>query len=153
MNSPSEHLIVVGVDGSPASLAALRWAVDQARRTEAAITAVMAWTVPELYDWPMPTAEQLDLATKNALHDIVRAAVPEDDLPRIRQRTAGGHPAEVILDQAATADLLVVGHRGTGTFARALIGSTARYCIDHAACPVVVIRELGTGSPRPRPRT
>ncbi|MEV4643575.1 universal stress protein [Saccharopolyspora sp. NPDC049357] len=147
MNTPSQHLIVVGVDGSPASLQALHWALDQARRTEATVTAVMAWTVPELYDWPMPTAAQLDLATENWLHDIVRAEVPEDELPRIHLRTAGGHPAEVLLDHAATAELLVVGHRGTGTFAQTLLGSTARYCVDHATCPVVVVREPRTSSP------
>ena len=147
MNSPPQHLIVVGIDGSPASLQALRWALDQAKRTEATVTAVMAWIVPELYDWPMPTAEQLDLATGNWLHDIVRAEVPEDELPRIHLRTAGGHPAEVLLDHAAAAELLVVGHRGTGTFAQALLGSTARYCVDHATCPVVVVRDLQTSSP------
>lgn len=149
MNSPSEHLIVVGVDGSPASLQALHWALDQARRTESAVAAVMAWTVPELYDWPMPTAAQLDLATKNWLHDIVRAAVPENELPRIRLRAAGGHPAEVLLNHAKAAELLVVGHRGTGTFTQALLGSTARYCVDHATCPVVVVRELPSDSPHP----
>lgn len=146
MNATAEHVIVVGVDGSPASLLALRWALEHARRTDATVTAVMAWTVPELYDWPMPTAEQLDLATKNSLRETVRTAVPEAELPHIHLRTAGGHPAEVILDCAASAELLVVGHRGTGTFARALIGSTARYCVDHATCPVVVVREPETDS-------
>ncbi|MBQ0924932.1 universal stress protein [Saccharopolyspora endophytica] len=146
MNTPPQRPIVVGVDGSPASLQALRWALDQARRTEATVTAVMAWTVPELYDWPMPTAAQLDLATRNWLHDIVRAAVPEDELPRIHLRAAGGHPAEVLLDHARAAELLVVGHRGTGTFTQALLGSTARYCVDHATCPVVVVRDPQTGS-------
>lgn len=73
--------------------------------------------------------------------------MPEDELPRIHLRTAGGHPAEVLLDHAAAAELLVVDHRGTGTFAQALLGSTARYCVDHATCPVVVVRELETGSP------
>lgn len=149
MNTPPQHLIVVGVDGSPASQQALRWAFEQARRTEATLTAVMAWTVPELYDWPMPTAAQLDLATKNWLHDIVRAAVPEGELPRIHLRTAGGHPAEVLLDHAQAADLLVVGHRGTGTFTQALLGSTARYCVDHATCPVVVVRDLPSDSRHP----
>lgn len=140
MSPTSEHLIVVGVDGSAASLRALRWALEQARRTGATITAVMIWTVPELYDWPMPTAEQLNTATKNALRDTVHAAVPEAELPHIRLHAVGGHPAEVLLDCAGSAELLVVGHRGMGNFARALIGSTARYCVDHATCPVVVVR-------------
>ncbi|RRO18642.1 universal stress protein [Saccharopolyspora rhizosphaerae] len=140
MNDHAAHRIVAAVDGSPPSLSALRWAVDHARDTDATITAVTAWTVPDLYDWPMPTAEQLDLATTNALREIVRGTVPEAELPRVRLHTAGGHAAEVILDCAEGADLLVVGHRGMGTFARALIGSTARYCVDHATCPVVVVR-------------
>lgn len=139
MNSPPEHHIVVGVDGSLTSLRALRWALDQATRTGATTTAVKSWTVPELYDWPMPTAEQLDTSTKNSLRDTIRTAVPEAELPRIRLHTAGGHPAEVLLGCARTAELLVVGHRGMGDFPRALIGSTARYCVDHATCPVVVV--------------
>jgi nucleotide-binding universal stress UspA family protein len=141
MNNSPQYAVVVGVDGSPASLEALRWAVEQARRADAAVTAVMAWTVPQVYDWPMPTAEQLDLSTEDALRKAVHAAVDEDDRPSVQLRVAGGHPAEVLLGASAAADLLVVGHRGLGSFSQALLGSTARYCIDHATCPVVVVRQ------------
>lgn len=51
-----------------------------------------------------------------------------------------GHPAEALLDAADGADLLVVGSRGRGGFASALLGSVSQHVTHHARCPVVVIR-------------
>jgi len=52
----------------------------------------------------------------------------------------------VLLDAAAGADLLVVGSRGYGGFAEALLGSVGQHCVHHATCPVVIIRDSRTGS-------
>lgn len=58
-------------------------------------------------------------------------------IPRLRE----GNAAQVLLDAAADADLLVVGSRGHGGFAEALLGSVSQHCVHHATCPVVIIRE------------
>ncbi|MEV0084866.1 universal stress protein [Saccharopolyspora sp. NPDC050642] len=141
MSEQSSYAIVVGIDGSPSSKDALRWAVHHARRADGRINAVMVWDTPALYDWPMRTAEQLDRATNEALREIVRETVDEADLARISTHVARGHPAKALLDAAGTADLLVVGRRGQGTFTHALLGSISQYCVNHAPCPVVVVRD------------
>ena len=58
---------------------------------------------------------------------------------------AEGNAARVLLDALAGAELLVVGSRGRGGFAEALLGSVGQHCVHHAACPVVVIRDPATG--------
>jgi nucleotide-binding universal stress UspA family protein len=56
-----------------------------------------------------------------------------------------GHPAQVLLDASARAELLVIGSRGHGGFVEALLGSVGQHCVHHATCPVVVIRDSVTG--------
>ncbi len=72
------------------------------------------------------------------------AAISEEvgpaDRQRVTARVINGHPAEVLLKAAAGADLLVVGSRGHGAFADALLGSVGQYCVHHAHCPVLVMR-------------
>ncbi|MBB5159704.1 universal stress protein [Saccharopolyspora phatthalungensis] len=147
MNEQQRYAIIVGIDGSPSSQDALRWAVGQARRTDGEITAVMVWDTPALYDWPLQTAEQLDRVTDETLRKVVRESVDEDDLARIHTQVARGHPAKALLRAAESADLLVVGRRGQGGFSPALLGSISQYCVSHAPCPVVVVRDQ-----RPRSR-
>jgi len=57
-----------------------------------------------------------------------------------------GHPARVLLDASAGAELLVIGSRGHGGFVEAMLGSVGQHCVHHATCPVVVIRGSVTGS-------
>jgi nucleotide-binding universal stress UspA family protein len=59
---------------------------------------------------------------------------------RVRPSVVEGHSARVLLDASAGADLLVVGSRGHGGFTEALLGSVSQHCVQHASCPVVVIR-------------
>jgi nucleotide-binding universal stress UspA family protein len=59
----------------------------------------------------------------------------------IRPKVAEGNAAQVLLDASDGADLLVVGSRGHGGFAEALLGSVSQHCVHHATCPVVVIRD------------
>jgi nucleotide-binding universal stress UspA family protein len=140
--------IVVGVDGSRSSRLALRWAVRQAGLTGGIVDAVMAYQVPagvSGYAWgPGPvgvddTAER-EADARKALDAMLSEEIKPDDSHRVIARVIYGHPAEVLLNAAAGADLLVVGSRGHGAFAEALLGSVSQHCAHHAQSPVLIIR-------------
>ena len=132
--------IVVGVDGSPSSLAALRTAIDLAGPLAADVEAVATW--PIFYGRvELPTAaalspEYLEADARRTLAEALASVdVGEVD---VEQVVLEGDPAEVLLARAAHADLLVVGSRGRGGFAGLLLGSVSQKCVHHAPCPVLV---------------
>lgn len=137
--------IVTGVDGSPSSVAALRWAVGQARLTHGTVDAVIAWQIPASmagYGWvPVAVANGSDLESvaRRILDEAISQATGPDD-PPVRGRVVQGLPVRVLLDASDDANLLVVGSRGHGGFAGALLGSVSQHCVHHARCPVVVVR-------------
>src|ERR1017187_309254 len=136
--------IVAGVDGSPSTIEALRWAVRQGELTGGTVDAVIAWQYPIVtggLGWA-PTSglddtDYAELAAK-ALSDSV-GQVGTAGHVSVQQVVLAGNPAQVLLDLAADAGLLGVGSRGHGGFADALIGSTSQRCVHHARCPVVVV--------------
>jgi nucleotide-binding universal stress UspA family protein len=139
--------IVAGVDGSPSSLSALRWAVRQAGLTGATVDAVIAWHYPVVVGGafgvaPMVTAGGFDVAenAEKVLTEAISSAVDPGSGVSVRPVVVEGNPAQVLLDAADGADLLVVGSRGHGGFTEALLGSVSQHCVHHAHCPVVVIR-------------
>jgi nucleotide-binding universal stress UspA family protein len=143
--SEQEHRIVVGVDGSESSKAALRWAIRQAKLTGASVDAVTAWRYPTGYGWaPVANGElsvDLGYEAKNILTEALgEVSGLEPDVP-VQAEVVMGHPAEVLLRAAKGADLLVLGSRGHGGFTSALIGSVSMYCVTHAHCPVLVLRD------------
>ena len=133
-------LIVVGVDGSPASVDALRWAAKQSELTGNRLEAVTTWQFPTEYEeiffddktdtWSEPAARRLDEA-------VAEAGLNERDLDKT---VVNGHPVPVLVGRCADAELLVVGSRGRGGFRGLLLGSVSSSVLQHAACPVVVIR-------------
>jgi nucleotide-binding universal stress UspA family protein len=138
--------IVAGVDGSDSSIGALRWAIRQAGLTGAAVDAVAAWHYPVAtggYGWAPMSIEQgydfKEIAEKTLADAISNTLDPGSDV-RVRTQVVEGNPAQVLLEASAGADLLVVGSRGHGGFAEALLGSVSQHCVHHATCPVVVIR-------------
>ena len=142
----TEPRIVAGVDGSPSSVSALRWAVRQAGLTGAAVDAVIAWHYPVTGGGsglaPMVTAGAFDFEenAEKVLADAMSAAVDPGSGVPVRPLAVEGDPAQVLLDASDGADLLVVGSRGHGGFTEALLGSVSQHCVHHAHCPVVVIR-------------
>ena len=141
-----ERRIVVGVDGSGSSKAALRWAIQQAKLTGASVDAMIAWHYPASaggYGWaPIGMGTAFDFrenAEKVLVGAIGTACDPGSGVP-VRARVVEGNAAQVLLDAADGADLLVVGSRGHGGFTEALLGSVSQHCVHHARCPVVVIR-------------
>jgi nucleotide-binding universal stress UspA family protein len=142
--------IVVGVDGSARSKAALAWAVREAELTGATVEAVMAWHYPAMYGgyaWaPVAAMEAEDFRTVSA-HELSKAIAETTDPAgpvKISTTVREGDAAEVLLDVADGADMLVVGSRGHSGFTGALLGSVSQHCAHHAPCPIVIIR--GTSS-------
>lgn len=136
--------IVAGIDGSPSSVEALRWAVRQGELTGGTVDAVIAWQYPIAtggLGWApisgLDDTNYAELAAK-ALSDSVGQVGTAVNVP-LHQVVLAGNPARVLLDLAADADLLVVGSRGQGEFADALMGSVSQRCVHHARCPVVVV--------------
>ncbi|MER7010256.1 universal stress protein [Saccharopolyspora sp. NPDC000359] len=137
--------VLVGVDGSPGSRAALRWALDYAEHCGGAVTALIAWT-PPTYVEPVPappvisdedSEERAGHRLRQAVEDAT-AAQPTS-VP-LRREVVRGRAARALSGRAQHADLLVVGSRGHGGFAGALLGSVSQHCVTHAPCPVVVVR-------------
>jgi nucleotide-binding universal stress UspA family protein len=132
--------VVVGVDGSDTAQRALNWALDEARRRQAAVEVVHAWTLPLL---AVPTLAYDYGPFDEAARSIVDGALDRADtsnLPVPVRRTirtgSGGH---VLVDAAKDADLVVVGSRGLGGFKGLLLGSVSHQITHHSSCPVVVI--------------
>lgn len=141
MTSPGR--IVVGVDGSPSSLQALRWAVKQGRRTGAEVHAVAAWTPPTVYAWGPGVAQDVEWSEDCAtgLEQSIKEALDAEDADRVQRHVVRAHPAQALLDAAAGADVLVVGCRGHGGFSGMLLGSVSQHVVAHAPCPVLVVHE------------
>jgi nucleotide-binding universal stress UspA family protein len=138
-------LIVAGVDGSPPSIEALHWAVGRADLTGGTVDAVIAWQPPfstSGLGWaPLAGLDDIDYAglAGKALGAAVATVSPPPSV-KVRELVIEGNPAQALLDVAKGADLLVVGSRGHGGFAEALLGSVGARCVHHARCPVVVVR-------------
>jgi|ERR1022692_442048 nucleotide-binding universal stress UspA family protein len=137
--------IVVAVDGSDGSKQALRWAARQAEFTGACLEVVIAWQYPAFYGWAPAYPDDYDLAhiAEEALTEALDEVFGADRPDWLQSRVVEGHAAQVLVDASAGAELLVVGSRGYGGFADALLGSVSTYCVHHAHCPVTVIRPPG----------
>ena len=138
--------IVVGVDGSESSLAALRWAVRQAELTGAPLEIVSAWEWPVSYSgWETPPPPDYDPAdeARRQLDKAVSAVLTPRDAIEVRRSVIEGHAAPVLEALSRTADLVVVGSHGHGELAGMLLGSVSQHCVTHCRCPVAVIRGPG----------
>jgi nucleotide-binding universal stress UspA family protein len=141
MNTAERPRIVVGVDGFESSKAALRWAIHQAKLTGAVVEAVTAWQIP-VGTGLVPMADMPDYSddARTVLAEAITEMCTTDTEVEIRPRVAHGRAAQVLVDEAEGATLLVVGCRGHGGLAEALLGSVGQFCVHHAPCPVVVMR-------------
>lgn len=137
-------MIIVGIDGSKGSEAALRFAAAEAELRGVPLRVVTAWYVPAgVYAGGfVPTTDSIDYRSwqretaERQLNDVLGA----ERAARAELVVAEGSPAAVLRDESAAAELLVVGSRGHGGFAGLLLGSVSQQCAAHAQCPVVIVR-------------
>ena len=133
--------VVVGVDGSQSSNAALRWAADEADRYGVGLLVVHGWSYPY---------RGVDFGSTQA-RDLMRidaACVLDRSVERAREWSGieisaelrEGAPAWSLLEIAKDGDLLVLGSRGRGAIRAGLFGSTVNHVLEQAAVPVVVVK-------------
>ena len=134
--------VVVGIDGSPVSEAALAFAYEAAALRSAPLLAVHAWR--ELFIDPVTLASlDWDAVEQEAQAELAerlagwREKYPDVDVQRLVVRD---RPARVLVEQSAQAQLVVVGSRGRGGAAGLVLGSVSHAVLHRADCPVVIVR-------------
>jgi nucleotide-binding universal stress UspA family protein len=137
--------IIVGTDGSHDAHRALEWAMQEAAARYAPLTVVTVnevpsgWTGnPMILPWDQPALEKARQAVEEA---VAKAATQlgESQPASVTVRALNGFAAKELIEASRDADLLVVGSRGGGGFARLLLGSISDQMVHHAHCPVVVV--------------
>lgn len=140
-------VIVVAVDGSEHSVAALRWAVRHAQAVGGTIRAAtvahfpVTLASPELGAWvPVESSDEIEKRAGAVLDQaIAEAAGDPPPVPIEPVVLLGGAVAHRLTELAEGADLLVVGSRGLGGFRGLLLGAVSQQVVTHATCPTVVI--------------
>ncbi|WP_375481408.1 universal stress protein [uncultured Mycobacterium sp.] len=156
MNNQERHFgVVVGIDGSTGSDAAVQWAAREAAMRKLRLTVVRAMPAPTL---PWPTVPALDEFCRRQEADA--RSIINDAVKLAEGRRVGGRPAEIdsqfffsgpvptLVDMSKDADMVVVGARGLGTLQRLLLGSVSTGLVHHARCPVAVIHSAASPTPR-----
>ena len=145
MSEPQKTDLVVGIDGSEPSRAALRWAVRHAQLVQGRVRAVAAWRQPSLTAAPDGTAaipvtsnEDLEAQAKHWIDDAL-AELPEDAVDHVVASVEEGDAGSVLLDLGSDAELLVLGNKARGAIVGAIAGSVALHCVHHARRPVVLV--------------
>ena len=149
--------VLVGIDDSKPARAALEWAVRYAQREQLSLTVI---TVVDplvgtaMWDAGLPDTgpETTTAAARAEALQMVAEALEHVGPPDVDVdvRAVAGHPVKTLVDASEGADLLVVGSRGAGTFARLLLGSTSSGVAQHAHCSVMIVRAADTTRPARR---
>jgi nucleotide-binding universal stress UspA family protein len=138
--------VIVGIDGSVKAHRALEWAMKEAAAHHAPLTviavhevAASGWTGNPII---LPQDEPALSATRQAAEETVAkaaAALGESQPASVTVKAVNGFAARELVTASADADLLVVGSRGGGGFARLMLGSVSNQVVHHAHCPVVIV--------------
>ena len=149
--SDARPLVVVGVDGSEGSVAALRWAARYGAATKTPVRAVLVWHYPTTASAPPPghvpeeVQQEVEGEEAATLREAIVKAAPDTAGAEVHGVVRYGHPAEALIDESSRADLLVVGRRGHGGFLGTHLGSVSQHCVNAAHCPIVVVRSQEPG--------
>lgn len=137
--------IIVGIDGSSHSHLALEWAMQEAAARHVPLTVLTVEQVAAS-GWhglmAFPTDERFLAEARKAAEELVDKVAQqraEADRPPVTVQAVFGLPAERLIGASRDADLIVVGSRGTGGFARLMMGSVSAQVAHHAHCPVVIV--------------
>ncbi|MFE9924202.1 universal stress protein [Streptomyces sp. NPDC005774] len=141
-------LVIVGVDGSVSSLAAVGAAAEEARRRGAGLRVVHAFLWPAMHvplgPSPLgPPGGGLQTMVEKLVAEAVEHAKSVAPDVEVSHAVVTGEPLTVLEAQSLNAELVVVGSRGMGGFVGLLLGSTAVHLASHGQCPVLVVRETG----------
>lgn len=131
--------ILVGVDGSEPSVAALRYAAELAAAVHAPLRVMTVWQYPALIPYFPPEEREQEAAAASALSISITRAIGEDDTVQLSRDLLEGSPAQRLIQESRHARMLVLGTRGAGGFARLLLGSVSAACAAHAHCPVLLV--------------
>jgi nucleotide-binding universal stress UspA family protein len=139
--------ITVGIDGSSHSARALEWALNEAAIMHARLTvltvhsvAVSGWSGNPIV---LPVDADDQEKARQAAEEMTLKAIAqlgEAQPASVTVRVVTGFPVEELIKASDDADLLVVGSRGAGGFARLIMGSVSDQVVRHAHCPVAVVR-------------
>lgn len=147
MSEVDKPSIVVGADGSEHNIRALEWAIRRAKLLGADVHAIGAWEVPNTI-WITPTATESDYQRAaaegfdKAIAEAVLRVGTDGEGVTVETRLVQQRASKALQDAARGAVSLVIGSHGHGsTFPGMHLGSTASFCVHHAPCPVVVIRQ------------
>ncbi|PZG18245.1 universal stress protein [Nonomuraea aridisoli] len=135
--------VVVGYDGSEHSRAAMEYAIEQARARHAELRVVSAWQAPLPAPYALayaPLIEQITEEENREAHARVAPWLESNPDLVITHEMPRAHPVAALIQAAETADLVVVGSRGRGGFASAVLGSVSHGVLHHVTCPVAVVR-------------
>lgn len=142
--------ILVGVDGSEAAAAALEFAAEEAALRKARLRIVSAWQVPLLAytsgfaPLDPETADPFEVHAQRIADSARAAAKTLQPSLKIEAVAIRGQAGEVLLQQAAHAELIVLGNRGLGGL-KSLLGSVSQHVVHQASCPVVVVHRQAAG--------
>ncbi|MEO5780349.1 universal stress protein [Arthrobacter oryzae] len=132
--------IFVGVDGSAASVEALRQAQGLAVPLSAKVIALACWDTPPIYEGYVAMGiDDFDVRAAEILQEAVVKAFGAVTPANVETRLVQGHPRHLLIEASRTADLLVLGRRGHGGFGGLLLGSVSSACVAHGHCPVLVV--------------
>lgn len=136
----TKRRIVVGVDGSESSIDALRSAARIAAALECPLEAISVWAYPPIFEADAPVQRELKEGAQRTV-DAAGVAVFGTELPVwFTASTRRGAPTRALIEESDGAEMLVLGSRGHGGFVGMLLGSVSTACVQHARCPVLVVR-------------
>ena len=141
--------VVVGIDGSAAAEAAIKWAAAEAASRGAELKLVHAFAWP-LFTVPLgasDTAPGLRAAANKIVQDSIELAKKFEPAVAVGGLRRNGFPSPVLIKASTEADLIVIGSRGLGVMLGAMVGSTSLDLVANAHCPVVVVRPDLAGDP------
>jgi nucleotide-binding universal stress UspA family protein len=138
--------ITVGIDGSDHSIRALEWAAGEAAVRHAPLTVLTIHLVPRSGWTGNPIVLPVDSddlrKEEQAAEEMTNKVISqlgEAKPASVKVRAAIGFPAQDLIEASREADLMVVGSRGAGGFAKLMAGSVSNQVVHHAHCPVVVV--------------